>query len=149
MEHLEATDEFTANYEQLKTSAGRTSNWRERLEAVEALGQWNNQQTIAILTHRLNNDAVFKVQEAAYSKLKEWGEDVQPPVRKKGDLIKGVSKILVRIKKSLPKDHTFEEFKQKLKNMRLDIYDIYEGDKGAEFDSWLESTWASLSTGRP
>lgn len=29
--------------------------------------------------------------------------------------------------------------------MRVDIYDIYEGDKGAEFDQWLEQKWASLS----
>lgn len=28
--------------------------------------------------------------------------------------------------------------------MRIDIYDTYEGDKGADFDSWLEQTWSSL-----
>jgi hypothetical protein len=52
---------------------------------------------------------------------------------------------LLRIKKSLPQGHTFEEFKEKLKKMRLDVYDTYEGEKGAGFDKWLENTWASLS----
>jgi hypothetical protein len=142
----EVKNELPSNYEQLKTSANRTSNWRERLEAVEEIGQWKNKQTIAILTHRMNNDTVYKVQEAAYRKLKQFGEDVQLPRRKKDDLIKGVTKILVRIKKSLPEGHSVEEFKEKLKKTRLDVYDTYEGEKGAEFDKWLENAWASLST---
>jgi hypothetical protein len=139
-------NELPANYEQLKISMNRTSNWRERLAAVEELGQWNNKQTIDVLTHRMNNDAVYQVQEAAFGKLKEYGEDIQLPPRKKGDLIKGTTKILVRIKKSLPEGHSFEDFKEKLKKMRLDVYDTYEGDKGAEFDKWLETVWVSLST---
>lgn len=52
---------------------------------------------------------------------------------------------MLRIKKSLPEGHTYEEFKEKLKKMRIDVYDTYEGDKGADFDKWLENTWASLS----
>ncbi|MCZ8515458.1 HEAT repeat domain-containing protein [Paenibacillus filicis] len=138
--------ELPSNYEQLKISANRTSNWRERLDAVEELGQWKNKQTIDVLTHRMNNDAVYQVQEAAFQKLKEFGEDIQLPPRKIGDLIKGVTKILVRIKKSMPEGHSFEEFKEKLKKMRLDVYDTYEGEKGADFDKWLENAWASLST---
>jgi hypothetical protein len=142
----EVGNELPPNYEQLKISANRTSNWRERLDAVEEIGQWNNKQTIDVLMHRMHNDTVYKVQETAFRKLKEFGEDIQLPPRKKGDLIKGVTKILVRIKKSLPEGHSFEEFKEKLKKMRLDVYDTYEGEMGAEFDKWLENTWASLST---
>ncbi|WP_256761267.1 HEAT repeat domain-containing protein [Cohnella sp. WQ 127256] len=143
---MEDQNELPANYEQLKIAANRTSNWRERLEAVEQLGQWKSKQTIDVLTHRMNNDDVYQVQMAAFNKLKELGEDVQLPPRKTVELIKGVNKVLIRIKKSLPKDHSYEEFKVKLKKMRLDIYDIYEGERGADFDQWLESTWSSLST---
>lgn len=147
MDKDEMKSELPANYEQLKTSMNRTSNWRERLDAVEQLGQWkNNKQIIVVLTHRMKDDAVYKVQEAAFRILKQYGEDVQLPPRKKGELFKGLTKILVRIKKSLPAGHSYEEFKEKLKKMRLDIYDTYEGDKGADFDKWLETTWASLST---
>jgi hypothetical protein len=145
LDNKEVKMELPSNYEELKKSANRTSNWRERLDAVDELGQWKDKQTIDVLTHRMNNDAVYKVQEAAYHKLKEFGEDVQLPSRKKGDLIKGVTKILLRIKKSLPEGHTFEEFKEKLTKMRQDVYDTYEGDKGADFDNWLENTWVSLS----
>ena len=145
MDNQEVISELPSNYEELKKSMNRTSNWRERLDAVEELGQWKNKQTINLLTYRMISDDVYQVQEAAFRKLKEFGEDVQLPSRKKGDLIKGVTKILLRIKKSLPEGHTYEEFKEKLKKMRIDVYDTYEGDKGADFDKWLENTWASLS----
>lgn len=144
MDNQEIKSELPSNYEELKKAVNRTSNWRERLEAVEELGKWKNNQTIVLLIHRMNSDTVYKVQEAAYHKLKQLGEDVQLPLRKKFDLIKGASKILLRVKKSLPEGHTFEDFKEKLKKMRLDVYDTYEGEKGAEFDKWLEMTWASL-----
>jgi len=145
LKSIEAKGALPENYEELKKQASRTSNWRDRLDAVEELGQWQNKQVINVLTHMLKEDAVYKVQEAAFRKLKKFGEDVQLPPRKKGDLIKGVNKILLRIKKSLPEGHSYKEFKEKLKKMRLDVYDTYEGDKGADFDKWLEDMWVSVS----
>ncbi len=139
-------NDLPTHYEQLKTAANRTSSWRERLEAVEQLGQWNHPKIIDVLKHRLNNDLVYSVQEAAFRKLQQLGEDVQLPPRKQGEPIHGVTKILLRIKKSLPAGHSFESFKEKLKKMRIDLYDTYEGVKGAEFDQWLESKWAELRT---
>ncbi|MFS0727028.1 HEAT repeat domain-containing protein [Paenibacillus sp. 1P07SE] len=125
-------------------AASRTSSWRERLRAVEELSKWDNKLTVTVLTHRMRDDKVFKVQEAAYRKLRELGEDVQLPAKNKGELFKGVGKILLRIKKSLPADHPFEEFKEKLKRTRLDVYDAYEGHMGDEFERWLEETWSGL-----
>ncbi|MFC5471326.1 HEAT repeat domain-containing protein [Cohnella suwonensis] len=142
----EVKNELPPNYEQLKTAANRTSNWRERLNAVEELGQWKSQKTIDVLLHRMNNDTVYRIREAAFRKLEQLGESVQLPERRKGDLIDGLTKTLVRIKKSLPKDHSFEEFKVKLQKMRLDIYDTYEGELGTGFEKWLEDKWAALVT---
>lgn len=142
--NIELNNEVPANFEELKKSANRSSNWRERLDAVEQLGQWNDQQSINILTRIMTSDSVYPIQEMAYRKLKAFGEDVQLPPRKKGDLVKGAGKVFVRIKKSLPEGHTFEEFKEKLQKTRTDVYDTYEGDKEADFDKWLETTWASL-----
>jgi hypothetical protein len=142
----EVINELPPNYEELKKSANRSSNWKERLDAVEQLGQWNHKKVIDVLTTRLMTDPVYQVQEAAFHKLQAFGQEVQQPSKNKGELIKGVTKILIRIKKSLPKEHTFEEFKEKLQKMREDVYDTYEGDKGEDFNAWLESTWESLST---
>jgi hypothetical protein len=144
LKNIETKSELPENYEELKKQASRMSNWRERMDAIEELGKWKNKQIIVVLTRIMENDSVYKVQDAAFRKLKKLGEDVELPPRKKGNLIKDVTKILLRIKKSLPEDHRYEEFKEKLKKMRLDVYDTYEGDKGTDFDTWLEGMWASL-----
>lgn len=136
-----AVSELPENFEELKRAANRTGSWRERLNAVNELGNWDTAPTMKLLQHVLTGDQVFLVREAAYRKLKQLGEDVQMPVKNKGELFKGLNKILLRIKKSLPEDHTFEQFKEKLQKTRLDIYDTYEGDKGAEFDFWLRGIW--------
>lgn len=142
---VEAQLDEQAVYQKLKTAANRTSNWRERLEAVEALSQLeDNEQVIDVLKNRMQNDKVYQVQEAAYQALKKLGQDVEMPARTPFDLFKDLDKVLLRIKKSLPAGHSYEEFKEKLKKMRIDVYDTYEGDKGEEFDQWLEARWAKL-----
>lgn len=80
--------ELPANYEELKKSANRKSNWRERLDAIEELGQSKNNQVIDILKHIMNSDSVYKVQESAYRQLKRLGEDVQLPPRKRANWLR-------------------------------------------------------------
>jgi hypothetical protein len=138
-------NELPENYEELKKSVNRMSNWRERLDAIDELAQWKHAKIIDVLTNVMNSDPVGKVQDAAYRTLKKFGEKVEAPTRKKGEPVKGVNKILLRIKKSLPEGHSYEDFKEKLKKMRLDVYDTYEGNKGSDFDKWLENTWAELN----
>jgi queuine/archaeosine tRNA-ribosyltransferase len=139
--HIDAVSELPENFEELKKAVNRTASWRDRLNAVNELGQWDTAPTIKLLQHVMDGDSVFQVREAAYRKLKQLGENVQMPAKSKGELFKGLNKILLRIKKSLPEGHTFEEFKEKLQKTRSDIYDTYEGDKGTEFDSWLQAIW--------
>lgn len=146
MNNQDIHQELPENFEALKASAKRSANWRERLQAVEELGQVDHPQSIAILSRMMTHDLVYPVQEAAYKQLKAMGENVQQPSRNKPELFKGISKIMMRIKKSLPKDHTYEQFKEKVQKMRIDIYDAYEGEKGADFDPWLEKMWKSLET---
>jgi len=138
-------NEMPPNYDELRKAVNRASNWRLRLDTIEELGQWKHKRTIDILLHRMNNDAVYKVVEAAHRNLVRFGEDVELPPRNRFELIKDANKVFLRIKKSLPRDHTFEEYKEKLKNMRLDLYDTYEGDKGDEFEAWLENVWETAN----
>ena len=136
--------ELPENYEELKKAANRTASWKSRYDAVVELGKYNHSQEKDILRTTLANDPVYKVQEAAFQSLLDFGEEAQLPKRKKFELVKGANKVFVRVKKSLPKDHTFEEFLTTLKRMRIDVYDTYEGDKGDEFKTWLENEWSSL-----
>ncbi|MBM7616420.1 HEAT repeat domain-containing protein [Alkaliphilus hydrothermalis] len=137
--------ELPSNFNDLKKAAFRTANWKDRINAVDELGRWKSQQTIDILSRVLEEDGVYRVREAAYNKLVKFGEDASRPTRKEGELFRDIKKILTRIKKSLPENHTIEDFKEKFKKMRSDVYDTYEGEKGAEFDQWIENMWASLS----
>lgn len=137
----EAASELPENFEELKRAVNRTANWKDRLNAVNELGQSNSDAAIKVLQHVMTGDQVSQVREAAYHLLKRMGEHVQLPAKNEGELFKNLKKILLRIKKSLPEDHTFEQFKEKLQKTRLDIYDTYEGEKGVEFDAWLRSIW--------
>ncbi len=141
----EVVKDLPENYEELKRSANRMSNWKERLSAVEVLGEWNHPKIIDIMKYRVETDPVYSIKEAAFKKLQAFGVEVPMPEKEQTELFKGLTKILIRIKKSLPKDHSYDHFKEKLKKMRQDIYDTYEGDKGPEFDAWLEAKWKSLN----
>ncbi|AIQ45098.1 esterase [Paenibacillus sp. FSL R7-0273] len=143
MTNEELNQELPENYSELKKAAGRTADWKARLEAVEELGHWNHKQVIDILNRLLTSDPVYTVQEAAYRKLIAFGEEVTAPSKSKPELFKGIGKIMLRIKKSLPREHSYEDFKEKLQKMRIDIYDAYEGEKGEEFDNWLKQQWLS------
>lgn len=145
MNNEELNQELPENYEELKKAAGRSADWRARLDAVEELGNWNHKQVIDILNRLMISDPVYTVQEAAYQKLRAFGEDVKVPSKNKAELFRGINKIVLRIKKSLPRDHSYEEFKEKLKKMRIDVYDAYEGEKGEDFDNWLEKQWVSAT----
>ncbi|WP_245805772.1 HEAT repeat domain-containing protein [Bacillus alkalicellulosilyticus] len=146
MSSNESKQALPDNFETLKKSINRSSNWRERLDAVEELGEWKTRETIELLKHSLKGDPVTTIREAAYRKLQALGEKVSQPEPIQGDLIKDTKKVLVRIKKSLPADHSYHDFKEKVKKMRIDLYDTYEGEKGVEFDKWLENLWVTLRT---
>ncbi|HSJ39048.1 MAG TPA: HEAT repeat domain-containing protein [Planococcus sp. (in: firmicutes)] len=135
------TEETPPNYEELKKAANRMANWKERLAAVKELGNWKTEQTISVLLTRMKNDPVYQVQQAAYDVLRNFGENVEMPERNEYELIKDTEKVLVRIKKSLPADHSYEDFKVKLQKMRIDIYDTYKGEKGEDFEAWLQAQW--------
>ncbi|MCH7322955.1 HEAT repeat domain-containing protein [Solibacillus sp. MA9] len=136
--------ELPEQYEALKKQANYTSSWRERLAAVETLSAYRHEKVIDLLNNRMKNDTVYTVQTAAYNALVSFGENVEKPKPARFDIIKGTDKIFLRVKKSLPKEHTVAEFAEKLKRMRLDVFDAYEGDKGEQFMTWLEERWAKL-----
>ena len=136
--------ELPENYAELKKQANYTSSWRDRLDAVKALSGVKHEKVIDLLNNRVKNDTVQQVRDAAYKALVGFGENVEKPEPYKFDLIKGTDKILIRILKSLPAGASVEEFADKLKRTRLDVYDAYEGHRGTDFMNWLEEKMAKL-----
>lgn len=138
---MKFSTELPENYADLKKAANYTSSWRNRLEAVQALSGYKHEKVIDLLQNRAKADTVFTVQQAAFEALTAFGEDVKQPVRRKFEIIRGADKVFIRVKKSLPANHTITDFAQKLKRMRLDVYDAYEGHHGENFLTWLETKW--------
>ncbi|WP_322906711.1 HEAT repeat domain-containing protein [Paenibacillus campi] len=136
--------ELPDNYSQLKKDAHRQADWKRRLEAARALGQYAQPPIIDLLQHLLHNDPVTAVREEAHKQLRELGVAAELPERSNSELFNHMTKTLIRIKKSLPADHTYDDFKGKFSRMRADIYDAYEGEKGDGFDEWLRGRWEAL-----
>ena len=133
-----------ANYDELKRQANDSSSWRNRLDAVRKLGEFNEKSVKDILWRRMISDPVYTIQEEAFRKLQALGESVKLPRKKKGNILKDMNKDLQKIKHSLPENHSYEDFKEKLKDTNLPLYDTIEGNKINKTDQFLENIWKSL-----
>ena len=148
MTNQEVTSNLPENFDVLKKEVNRTADWEARLAAVNELGKIQADEAMKILQYVAKADHVTKVREAAAKALKKNGQSVPTYEVPKFGFFKDLRKVFLRIKKSLPKDHTYEDFKVKLEKMRIDIYNTYEGEKGTEFDAWLEDMWKTTTTQR-
>lgn len=135
--------------ETLKKMANNKCNWRERLEAVEMLKNIDCQQSRDIITQLVIHDPVFKVKEAAFRVaqsfgIKKNGKDIYLGKKQRGNLVKGINEKICKVRESLSEEFTVDEFKEKFKEMYPEAYDIYDGDKGDNLNSWLEKVIPSL-----
>lgn len=145
-QNQESAQPLPENFSELKKAVNRSADWETRLDAVQELAKIKADESIKILQYVAKADLVTKVRDAAAKQLKKMGQQVEPSEAPKGELFKDLRKIFKRIKKSLPADHTYEDFKVKLEKMRIDIYNTYEGEKGAQFDAWLKDMWGTTET---
>lgn len=138
-----------ANIEVLKRKANNQNSWRERLEAVNELKNFDCQQSRDILTRLAIHDVVFTVKEAAFRAAQAMGVTINgKPIclgkKPKGNLISGINKKLAHVQNSLPEGYTLDEFKRAFQQQYPAAYDAYEGDKGKRFDKWLGNVVQSL-----
>ncbi len=109
--------EVPESMEELKRKATNQSNWRERLEAVNELKNYDCEQSRSILTNLAIHDSVFVVQEAAFRaaqsmKITKNGQPIRLNRKPKGNLVKGINGKLVTVRNSLPEGYTLDEFKR-------------------------------------
>ncbi len=142
--------ETPSNIEELKRMANNQNSWRERLDAVNQLKNYDCQQSRDILTRLAIHDIVFTVKEAAFRAAQTMGitkngKPLYLGKKPKGNLIEGINKKLSHVRDSLPEGFTLEEFKAAFQKQYPAAYDAYEGDKGKRFDKWLENVIPSLA----
>ena len=80
------------------------------------------------------SDKVFCVQEQAFRKLQDFGENVKLPKKRKGHLIKDINSKLLKVHTSLKSDtYTLTDYKVAFKNKYPEAYDIYQYEKKQKF----------------
>ena len=141
--------ETPANIEVLKRKANNQNSWRERLEAVNELKNYDCQQSRDILTRLAIHDVVFTVKEAAFRAVQAMGvtkngKPIYLGKKPKGNLVDGINKKLTHVRDSLPEGYTLDEFQSVFQQQYPAAYDAYEGDKGKQFDKWLGNVIQSL-----
>ena len=141
--------ETPPNIEELKRKANNQNSWRERLEAVNELKKYDCQQSRDILTRLAIHDVVFTVKEAAFRaaqamNVTKGGKPLYLGKKPKGNLVDGITKKLTRVRDSLPENFTLEDFKAEFQRLYPAAYDAYDGDKGKQFDKWLNNVIPTL-----
>ena len=112
--------EVPESMEELKRKATNQSNWRERLEAVNELKNYDCEQSRSILTNLAIHDSVFVVQEAAFRaaqsmKITKNGQPIRLNRKPKGNLVKGINGKLVTVRNSLPEGYTLMSLRKRSK----------------------------------
>jgi len=133
----------------LKKMANNESNWRERLKAVHELEKMDCQPSGDILVRLAIHDPVQPVKEAAVHaaqirKLTHASKPVYLGKKPRGHLVKDIMKILAVVRKQFGDEVNLDDFKSKFLELYPVPYDIYEGDKGKQFDKWLSNIIPTL-----
>ena len=141
--------EIPSNVDELKTKANNKSSWRDRLDAVNELKEYDCQQSRDILTHLAIHDPVWKVKEAAFRAAQTMGviyggKPLKLNKKPKGNLVKGINEKLVKVRNGLGDEYSLEEFKAAFQKKYPVEYDIYDGDREDRFDKWLENVVKTL-----
>lgn len=142
-------NEVPSNLEELKKKSNNKSSWRDRLDAVNELKRYDCRESRDIIKILALHDPVYKVMEAAFGAahvfgITKKGKPLYLRKRKKGNLVEGITKILIRVKNSFEGKFSVHDFKQKFKVIDPRTYDTYEGDMGDGLDEWLKNVLLSL-----
>jgi len=142
-------NEVPSNLEDLKKKSNNKSSWRDRLDAVNELKRYDCRQSRDIIKILALHDPVYKVMEAAFGAAQAFGiTKKRKPLylgkKKKGNLVEGITKILVRVRNSFEGEFCVQDFKEKFKGIDPRTYDTYEGEMGDGFDEWLENVLLTL-----
>jgi hypothetical protein len=114
------------------------SNYKNRLISVEEFGKYKCRQSIDKLWRLMISDKVFCVQEEAFRKLQNFGENVKLPKKRKGHLVKDINSKLLKVHASLKSDtYTLTDYKIAFKNRYPEAYDIYLYEKKQNFENWI------------
>lgn len=130
------------NINELIKMAGDKTSWKKRLVAVNELKKWDCQQSRDVLTRLALHDLVFKVKEEALKAtqplgITKNGKPLQLRKKPKGHLIKDINKKIYSVDNRMEGEFELNRFKEKFKLLYPEAYDVYEFEKGNNFNQWI------------
>lgn len=147
---MEFIMETPINIDELVRKAGDLNEWENRLSAVHELGKYDCQQSRDVLVRLALHDKVFGVKEAAFRYAQGLGIYIngKPLTLGKKSIsysTKEVNKAFARAKKEAHlDDFNLEVFKEKLKSIQPEMYNVMEYEKKVKFDEWITNIYKSL-----
>ncbi|CCL00884.1 Uncharacterised protein [Clostridioides difficile] len=158
---MEIVKNESEKFEELKKKAKDKTNWRNRLEAVIELKDYDCKESIYIVTNLALHDRVFKVKEEAFRvaqslNVTKRGNPIHLGRKDIGYKNKDFVKVFEKIKRECNMDEfDLDIFKEKFKVVNPEMYDVMKFekcdqfeecdiDKSEQFDKWIENMFKSL-----
>lgn len=147
---MEFMKETPKNISELVKKAGDKTNWKRRLEAVNEMKRYDCQQVRDVITRLALHDRVFKVKEEAFRVaqalgIKKNGKPIYLGKKDIGYKSSDFTKIFKRIKRECSMNELdLIKFKEKMKIINPEMYDVMQYEKGKKFDTWIEGKYKSL-----
>ncbi|MFT7003232.1 MAG: hypothetical protein ACJAWW_000567 [Sulfurimonas sp.] len=147
---MEILHETPENIAELVEQAGLTSDWKSRLLALNALKKYDCPESRDIIVKLALHDKIYKIKEEAFKATRALG------ITKKGKPIKLGKKnigykledfteifLSIRSDKKMNK-FNLNLFKESLKTLNPEMYDVMKYEKSNKFDSWIKTTYNCL-----
>jgi hypothetical protein len=142
--------EIPENINELVKKSNCNYSWETRLAALDVLKEYNCQQSRDVITRLALHDKVYEVKKAAFLaaqalNITKNGNPIRLGKKDIGYKPKDFTKIFLRIKR----DKKMEEldlnlFKETLKILNAEMYDVMNYVHRNTFDSWVETTFKNL-----
>lgn len=142
--------ETPENIEQLVKQACLTSDYKARLSALNELKKYDCPQSRDVILRLALHDKVYKVKEAAFKATKLLGiqKNGKPVVLGKKNIgykLEDFIKIFLKIKNDKEMQKLdLNTFKETLKTLNPEMYDVMEYEKKNKFDSWIKTSYNCL-----
>lgn len=142
--------ETPTNIDELVKMANDKTSWKNRLNAVNQMKQYDCQKVRDVITRLAMHDKVFMVKEQAFRVAQALGIKIhgKPIYLGKKDIrykSSDFTKIFNRIKRECKmEDLDIIKFKEKMLIINPEMYDVMLYEKGSRFDNWIEGIYKSL-----
>lgn len=142
--------ETPENIDELVTKAALKSDYKARLWALNELKKYDCPQSRDVILRLALHDKVFKVKQEAFNAaktlgIKKNGNPLKLGKKNTGYKLEDFIKIFLKIKNDKKMNALqLPIFKETLKTLNPEMYDVMVFEKGNKFDSWIQTSYNCL-----